>query len=259
MDRHQPFRRTLLTCPEFALHLRDVDIPARCDSHGPGCLAGPSPAAVAADAWEAEIRNFEELDRQSPPPANPILFVGSSSIRLWDVDRSFPGLPVLNRGFGGSTVADVVRYADRIVMNYKPRVIVFYSGDNDIAGGRAPEQVSADFAALLKAVRAELPDTRVVFLPTKPSIRAGPGRKIRDSNRRIQALTKDDPLLIYADTAAPLLGDDGQPRAELYQADGLHLNEKGYELWTAIVKPLIEKRRPSRPYSAARSCCSVAM
>ncbi len=204
---------------------------------------GVAPLAVAADAFEEDIRKFEELDRKTPPPANPIVFVGSSTIRLWDVAKWFPDLPVINRGFGGSTVADVVRYVDRIVLNYKPRAIVFYSGDNDIAGGKTPEQVAADFTALLQAIRVELPTVPVVFLPTKPSIqRWNLVEKMRDSNRRIKALTENDPNLIYADTSTSMLGDDGKPRAELFQADGLHLNDSGYKLWTSIVKPLIEPK-----------------
>jgi lysophospholipase L1-like esterase len=200
-------------------------------------------AVDAADPWEGEISAFERLDRQTPPPAEPILFVGSSSIRFWDLKKSFPDLPAINRGFGGSTVADVLRNVDRLVLKYKPPVIVFYSGDNDIAGGKTPEQVSADFAALLKRIRAELPQTRVIFLPTKPSnLRWKLVEKMRDSNARIKALAADDPLLIYVDVATPLLGADGKPRAELFRLDGLHLNDEGYELWTSIVKPYLEPK-----------------
>ena len=201
-------------------------------------------AVAAGGFWEDDIKKFETLDQQTPPPANPILFVGSfHDPVVGRLTKSFPGLPVINRGFGGSTVADVVHYADRIVLNYKPRAIVFYSGDNDIAGGKTPEQVAADFTALLKAIRAELPTVPVIFLPTKPSIqRWSLVEKMRDSNRRIKVLAADDPNLIYADTSTPMLGDDGKPRAELFQADGLHLSEAGYKLWTSIVKPLIEPK-----------------
>ncbi len=194
----------------------------------------------AAEPWAEDIERFEQADKQNPPPDHPIVFVGSSSIRLWDLKKWFPDLPVVNRGFGGSTVADVVRYADRIVTNYRPRAIVFYSGDNDLAGGKSPEQVADDFAALLKAIRAAQPEVPVVFLPTKPSpLRWQLVDKQRDANRRIKQLCESDPHLIYADTATPLLGEDGKPRAELFQADGLHLNEAGYKLWTAIVLPLL--------------------
>ncbi len=207
------------------------------------CALGAAPLVLAADPWEEDIRKFEQADEQTPPPANPILFVGSSTIRLWDVAKWFPDQPVINRGFGGSTVADVVRYVDRIVLKYKPRAIVFYSGDNDIAGGKTPEQVAADFTALLKAIRAAKPTVPVIFLPTKPSIqRWSLVEKMRDSNRRIKTLGDSDPNLIYADTSTPMLGDDGKPRAELFQADGLHLSDAGYKLWTSIVKPLLETK-----------------
>ena len=215
----------------------------RAGSVAPRCRIWQRSLALAAEPWEEDIQKFEQSDRQQPPPDHPIVFVGSSTIRLWDLAKSFPDLPAINRGFGGSTVADVVRYVDRIVLRYKPRAIVFYSGDNDIAGGKTPEQVAADFAALHKAIRAELPDVPIVFLPTKPSIQRWQlVEKMRDSNRRIKQLCESDPHLIYVDTATPLLGDDGKPRAELFQSDGLHLNDAGYKLWTSIVKPLLEPK-----------------
>src|SRR6516164_10408221 len=95
--------------------------------------------------WEKDIAAFERRDRDKPPPKNAVLFVGSSSIRLWDLPKSFAGVEVINRGFGGSHLADVVHFAPRIVLPYEPRLIVLYAGDNDIAAGKTPERVHADF------------------------------------------------------------------------------------------------------------------
>ena len=121
--------------------------------------------------WETAIQEFETQDRDKPPPKEPLLFVGSSSIRMWKIEKSFPAMPVLNRGFGGSIVSDAVYYAGRLVTKYKPSLIVFYAGDNDIAGGKSPEQVRDDFRAFAGIVAKELPRTRLLFLSIKPSRR----------------------------------------------------------------------------------------
>ena len=118
----------------------------------------PAAAAQPAGVWEAEIAEFEARDRLSPPPSGQIVFAGSSSIRLWDVEKYFPGLTIINRGFGGSQLSDLVRYADRIVIAYKPRIVVVYAGDNDIYGGATSEQVAIRFEQFVRAVRAALPE-----------------------------------------------------------------------------------------------------
>ncbi len=200
-----------------------------------------SAADVKPHAYEKQIQAFEESDRTSPPPRDPILFVGSSSIRLWKLDQSFPGLPVLNRGFGGSRIADSVYFCERIVLKYHPRLIVFYAGDNDLAGGETPEKVHADFHAFVAKVHAGLPSTPIVYISIKPSIARW---KLIDSVRKANCLIKQwsqsDPLLHFVDIEPTMLGPDGKPRPELFVKDGLHLNARGYALWSEQVAPFLQ-------------------
>jgi len=140
--------------------------------------------ATAVDQWAKELAAFEEQDKQSPAVGG-IVFVGSSSIRLWDLGKSFPGAQALNRGFGGSQIVDSVNHVDLLVIRHKPRVVIFYAGDNDLAAGRTPQQVAADFQAFVSKVRAALPETRIAFIGIKPSIqRWALIDKIREATRR---------------------------------------------------------------------------
>jgi lysophospholipase L1-like esterase len=167
--------------------------------------------------------------------------VGSSSIRLWDLGRSFPNLPVLNRGFGGSQIADAVKHADLLVIRHKPRTVVFYAGDNDLAAGKTPQQVTDDFKAFVARIHAALPDTRVAFIAIKPSIlRWGNIAQVRKANALIREYCDADDRLGFVDVDGPMLGWDGKPRKDLLIQDGLHLSPKGYVLWTALVQPFLE-------------------
>lgn len=193
---------------------------------------------AAASKWENNMKTFAEQDRAHPVAPGGILFVGSSTIRMWDLPKCFPGSEALNRGFGGSEVSDVIEFADRIVFPYAPRLIVFYSGDNDIAHGKTADQVFADFETLLKKVHEKLPKTKFVALSIKPSAaRWNLWPQMKEVNRRVQALAETDPLLTYVDAAAATLDAEGNPRKDLLLEDGLHLNAKGYEIWSALVKP----------------------
>jgi lysophospholipase L1-like esterase len=199
---------------------------------------------TGAARFESEIAAFEAYDRKNAAPANPILFVGSSTIRLWQTHEAFPDLLILNRGFGGSTIADVNHFAERIVFKYKPRLIVFYAGDNDVAAGRTPERVFGDFKTFVKSVRERLPDTPIIFLAIKPS----PARwKLRtegeEVNARIEELAREDPRLTYVETASTILGDDAQPRKEVFLKDGLHLNERGYVAWNTLLEEILKRPR----------------
>jgi lysophospholipase L1-like esterase len=191
-----------------------------------------------ADRWEKTIAAFEAADAKSPPAKGGVVFVGSSSIRLWDLKKSFPDLNAINRGFGGSQLADSVRYADRIVTPYKPRVVVLYAGDNDIAAGKKAEEISRDFTHFVAAVRKELPDTKIIYIPVKPSTARW---KLIDEQRKTNQMIKDQcekgENLVYLPIEKPMLDDQGQPRPELLRKDGLHMTDEGYAIWNAMLKP----------------------
>jgi lysophospholipase L1-like esterase len=201
-----------------------------------------SPPDPDPTRFEADIRAFEDCDRQNSFPRDSVLFVGSSSIRMWPTAESFPNMPVINRGFGGSHISDVNYFAARIVVKYKPRVIVFYAGDNDIAVGKSPLQVFEDFQLFVQRVHEQLSATRIVYLPIKPSIARWPmWPSMQTTNALVDDAAKTDERVEYIDTAMPMLGEDGRPRKELFLEDGLHLNARGYALWDSILSPILEE------------------
>jgi len=196
--------------------------------------------AAQADPWADAMAAFEQQDQKSPAIGG-IVFTGSSSIRLWDLARSFPNLPALNRGFGGSQIIDSVNHVDVLVIKHKPRTVVFYAGDNDLAAGKTPQQVTADFKAFVAKIRAALPDTRVAFIGIKPSIlRWSIVAQVRQANALIREYCDGDDGLGFVDVDGPMLGWDGKPRKDLLIQDGLHLSAKGYELWTTLVRPFLD-------------------
>ncbi len=191
--------------------------------------------------WDKQIAAFEKADQEKAPPQNGILFVGSSSIRYWKVEKSFPGMPVINRGFGGSEISDAIFFADRIIIKHQPKTIVFYAGDNDLARGKSGQQVVADYRTFVKKIRTSLPKTRIIFVAIKPSIaRWKLIETIRPTNKEIQQITSTDPLQFFLDVDTPMIGDDGKPKPELFLKDGLHLNVAGYKLWNSLLRPLLK-------------------
>jgi lysophospholipase L1-like esterase len=207
----------------------------------PNCVQA---AASNPAQFEPEIKAFEAFDRVRPPPTNAVLFVGSSSIRLWrSLAEDLKGVPVINRGFGGSQMSDCVHFADRIVLRYRPREVLVYAGDNDLAAGKTPEQVRDDFAAFVRKVHAALPKTRITYLSIKPSpSRWNLAEQIRTANNLIAQLTSTDARLDFIDVFTPMLDNDGKPRPDLFVNDRLHLNKTGYELWAAIVRARLDER-----------------
>lgn len=191
------------------------------------------PAYAQDTRWEGEVAAFEASDAKAMPAPGGVLFLGSSSIRLWPaLARDFAGQRVIQRGFGGTQIIDSVQYAERIVLPYKPKTIVFYAGDNDLGAGKPPEQVLADFKALVTKVHARLPRTRILFISIKPSIkRWAMVDKIRAANRLVRAYTATDKRLGFIDIFPAMLGADGLPRPELLGRDGLHMTAAGYAVW----------------------------
>lgn len=192
--------------------------------------------------WEPAIQRFEKQDEKDPPPKGATLFVGSSSILFWKLEEYFPGMQVINRGFGGSYISDSVYFADRIVIKHRPKTIVFFAGGNDIAAGKAAETVADDFKKFVAKVRGELPDTRILVIAIKPSIaRWHMVDTIRDANARIEAFTRTVDRVEFVDVFPAMIKDDGTVSAELFVKDGLHLNDKGYALWTSILMPYLSR------------------
>jgi lysophospholipase L1-like esterase len=183
---------------------------------------------------------FETADKTSPPPKGEIVFVGSSTIQRWDTARYFPDLKIINRGISGSELVDALRYVDRIVLPYQPRLIVVYAGDNDISGGWISEQVAVTFEKFTRAVHAKLPQTRILFIAIKPSIlRWTQIDRMRSTNAIIRAYCERDDRLAFIDFDTLMLGFDERPRRELFVEDGLHLSPQGYQLWTNAIRPLL--------------------
>ena len=198
--------------------------------------------------WEQEIRAFEAADRTEPPPPGAILFVGSSTIRMWTtLAQDFPEYQVINRGFGGCQIADCTYYADRIVIPYKPQLIVLRAGGNDLQAGKTPGQVRDDFQAFVQKVRAKLPKVRIAYM----TINATPARwasveREKKANHLIKDFIAKGENLDYVDTLDATMGADGKPRAELFLKDHLHFNAKGYKLIAARYGTIWRMPPPAR-------------
>jgi lysophospholipase L1-like esterase len=213
---------------------------------GVAAQAQPQAAArrvpIAVDRSEAEIRRFEESDRAAPPAPGGIVFVGSSSFRMWkSLESDFAGLPVLNRGFGGSTFPEANHYLSRVVLRYRPRTVVVYEGDNDLTFGWGPRQVADDYQSFVRAVRDSLPNAKIVFVSIKPS----PSRwklvdQQREANRLVRRIVARDTLQSYVDVFTPMLGANGRPQPELFISDSLHMTPAGYVIWRRQIAPHLQ-------------------
>jgi lysophospholipase L1-like esterase len=202
----------------------------------------PVPSATNAAHWQSKIDEYLEADRENPPAPGGIVFVGSSSVIRWDTDAAFPDLPVINRGFGGSQIPDALHYADDIVTPYQPRLIVVYSGDNDIARGKSPEVVRDDYHALARHLLVSLPDVHVLFVSIKPSPkRWGFAPQAIEANRLIETFNAQCDRLHYLDLFPLMLNADGMPNPDLYFTDDLHLSDAGYALWQKHLAPELHR------------------
>jgi len=197
----------------------------------------------AQEAFRNEITGFKKQDSLQSPPKDPILFVGSSSFRLWkNVQAAFPGYTIVNRGFGGSTLPDVIYYANDVIFPYHPKQIVIYCGENDAASDNTTATVIFDrFKALFTLIRKKLPRVPVAYVAMKPS----PSRmqyqpKVIEGNRLIKDFLSKQSKTAFVDVYQPMLVD-GKPNESLFGSDMLHMNEKGYAIWQKAIQPYLVK------------------
>lgn len=207
----------------------------KADTAATLAAAAPPPAYAR---WKSSLAAFAKSDQEQPPASGGVLFVGSSSIRMWSsLSQDFRQIPVvINRGFGGSTLADCSTLLRELVTKYKPQEVLVYAGDNDLAAGAMPADVLQSFASFVSGVRAELPDTRISYISIKPSpLRSALIPKIRDANTLISNYAQTLQGVRYIDIYSPMLNASGEPRPELFLPDRLHLNEAGYQLWQSVI------------------------
>lgn len=195
--------------------------------------------------FDEQIGQFIQYDSQNSFPEDAILFTGSSSIRIWKTADAFPGYPIINRGFGGSHISDVLHFFDEVIGTYNPRLVIFYAGDNDVASGKSADQTLADYQYLTTRVLALNDRVEMLFIPIKPSgSRWHLWEEMSRANERVRSLSERNPRLHYVDFATPMLGPDGTPDESLLQEDRLHLTEKGYDVWNRVLAPELKQLYP---------------
>ncbi len=196
-------------------------------------------------AFWNDIQQFRKQDSLRQPAKGQILLVGSSSFTRWtDVQQYFPSYPILNRGFGGSTLADVWRYKDEVIIPYQPKQVVMYCGENDFASSDTVTVMTVvnRFVQLFEYTRLQLGNISFVYVSMKPS----PSRlhlmpKYEEANKLIEAYLKSKPITGFVDVYHAMLDGNGKPRADLFVEDNLHMNAKGYAIWKTLMLPVLKK------------------
>ena len=195
------------------------------------------------ETFRDEIDEFKRLDKENFPEKGKILFTGSSSIRFWDsLEEDMEPLKVLNRGFGGAQISHVIYHFEEIIKPYEPKAIVFFCGTNDLTALKTPKETMSDFKKFLSLVRNEFGNIKVYVIGIKPSVdRLYLDKEERMFNSSIKLLASQDAYLEYIDVWDSMLAEDGSRMPELFIEDGLHMNKKGYEVWTKQVRKSLSK------------------
>ena len=195
------------------------------------------------DTFIDEINEFKKLDNENFPGKGKILFTGSSSIRFWEsLEEDMEPLKVLNRGFGGAQISHVIYHFEEIIKPYNPKAIVFFCGTNDLTALKTPEETVHDFKKFYSLIRNQFGNIKVYMIGIKPSVdRFYLDEEEKIFNNSIKLLASEDAYLEYIDVWDSMLNEDGSRMPELYIEDGLHMNKKGYEVWTKIVRKSLLK------------------
>jgi lysophospholipase L1-like esterase len=193
--------------------------------------------------WQNEIDAFDKLDGDNPIQEG-ILFTGSSSIRMWkNPAKDFNNPKILNRGFGGSQIIDLIENFDQVILKYHPQKIVIYSGDNDIQEGKSAEIVFGDFCVLYGMIKAKLPNAEVYYIAIKPSLnRWNKVIEMQKANTMINEYLNSKPNAAFVDIFSPMIDFTGKPSEKWFLEDGLHMTDEGYQLWTKILAPYIKEQ-----------------
>jgi lysophospholipase L1-like esterase len=218
---HQLYSASIVTLLAFSAHAGEYPDPTR---------------------FSRAIQNFLDQDRGSPPPTGAIVAISSSSMRGWHgtIHTDLRPLTIIPRGFGGSNMNDVLHYADRIVVPYRPRAILLYEGDNDTNLGISPAKIRSTFDAFVSTVHRTLPKTRIYVLSIKPSIRRWHlWSQMEETNTLLKAACDANPRLTFIDIGTPMLDVNGDPIPSIFKKDNLHMNASGYEIWTEAVRPVL--------------------
>lgn len=200
--------------------------------------------AVPLDRFEKAIGSYEAADKYKAPQRGGTLFLGSSTFTLWghELESEFARFQALNRGFGGCTIPEIDHYLERICFPYRPRLIVFYAGTNDIAEGHPAEQVRADFEKLVVHLREGLPKTRLAYVSmAMPPSRVQFEKQYLHANAMIRVYCRNSPGLDFIDVSGLLLDKQGRPRPEFYKADMLHMKPSGYAKWTPVLREYLDQ------------------
>ena len=210
-----------------------------------GALVSVTAAAAEypdPERFRGAIDAFLAADAESTPPTDAIVATGSSSMRGWHgrIAEDLAPLTIIPRGFGGSNMNEVRYFLDELVLRYKPRAVLLYEGDNDVAIGVEPDAILAQFDAIDAAIAESLPDTRIYILAIKPSIaRWHLWATMQAANEQLKARAANDPRLTFLDIATPMLNDAGEPLENIFIADQLHMNGAGYDIWRDTVRPVL--------------------
>lgn len=200
------------------------------------CVTGPLQSQDPS-RFKKEVDSLVALNK-SLAKKNAIVFTGSSSIRLWkDLQTDFPKHDVLNLGFGGSEMADLLYFIDDLVIPFKPKQVFIYEGDNDISRGRTPEEILLVAESIVKKIRMSYPSAEIIFISPKPSIRRWSLKNQYEAfNKKLQDWINSQQGVRYADVWTPMLDRNGIVLQDIFVNDNLHLNEKGYDIWTSVLK-----------------------
>lgn len=201
--------------------------------------------AQQPNRFEKDIRAFEEQDRHKLPPENAIVFTGSSSVRNWHkhLVQDFQGMTVLGRGFGGSTMSDLLHFTDRIVLSYKPKAVVVYEGDNDVNAGIPAKRLVQQYEEFYTKFHEALPKSRIYVIAIKPSpARWSKWSKFQEANQALESWAKThEETVVFVDITKPMLNEEGVPLKSLFTQDNLHMNRHGYKVWLDVIKPILMK------------------